>query len=146
MRKTCIIIFLLISSPGCLSFGEDVLTENPTVEQLEYCRATLHIRDGIEIEPLGLKVLGSGIDDAVWFKFAVKETDPGLIFDPEAVPADSLGDPVSFFDPQDMPDWWDGGEYHLTGGTVSTGIGEYLRVAFRREGDSLILYVFWNES
>ncbi len=131
---------------GCLNFGEDVLTSEPTPAQVEYCRAELHLMAGLEIEPIGLKIIGSGIDDAVWFVFRTTESDHSLIFDPSVIPADSLRGRVAFFWDESMPEWWDTENRTFEGGTLALPAGKWITAGFAPAGNGTICYVFWHET
>ncbi len=137
-------IFLLIA--GCLDFGSDTVTENPTSEQLNYCEAIMHIKDDLLYRPLGLKIIGSGIDDAVWFCFQTEETDPAEIFDADFVHPDSLHSSVSIYTPEDIPLWWNAADEDLFGGVFSFSGGRYMTVGIDRQENDCTVYIFWNES
>lgn len=137
---------LLLSGTGCLNFGSDIETNSPTEEQITFCREVMHISDGIDIEPLGIRILGSGIDDAVWFKFETAESDLSALFDEEFVPADSLEGDVTFHSGEEMPEWWDAGNRTFTGGTVPLQGGTWITVGFQKEENRTICYVFWHET
>lgn len=131
---------------GCLNFGEDVLTSEPTPEQVEYCRTTLHIAEGLEIEPLGLKILESGIDTAVWFVFRSPETDRALYFEPGVAPPDSLHERVTLPWDESMPQWWNTRDRTFVGWTVELPVAKWMTVGFQPTSDGTLCYVFWHET
>jgi hypothetical protein len=65
---------------GCLDFGEDEETTSPTKVQVSRCRSEMYLNLLMKITPLGFKLQGSGIDDAIWFKFKTEITDIHKIF------------------------------------------------------------------
>jgi len=145
MKKLILCILPLLGA-GCLNFGDDIETVDPTEEQIAFCRSAMHIAEGVVIEPLGLKIMGSGIDDAVWFKFRTGESDFSLIFDGSSVPSDSLAGTVSFYATDGLPEWWDTGSRTFTGGTVFLGGGVWMTAGFLREVDGTVCYIFWHET
>ncbi|HEX3046395.1 MAG TPA: hypothetical protein VHY08_16685, partial [Bacillota bacterium] len=54
---------------GCLDFGKEEETTHPTSLQVLQCRKLMYLNPNLDIKPLGFKLLGSGIDDAIWLKF-----------------------------------------------------------------------------
>lgn len=145
-RSFFIFLSLLLLTAGCLDFGSDTVTENPSPTQLIYCETVMHINEDLAYQPLGLKIIGSGIDDAVWFCFETEETDPSLIFDENFVSPDSLSSGVSIYVPENMPAWWDAKEADLYGGVFSLSAGKHMTVGIDRKENSSTVYVFWNES
>lgn len=122
------------------------MTTELTPQQLQSCITSFHIREEAEIVPLGLKVLGSGIDDAIWFKFETDSPDPSLIFQTEFVPAETLQGETSFFGWEDMPEWWDTRNRVFSGGTVTLEYGSVMSIGFQQEPDRIICYIFYHET
>lgn len=71
------LLLMLLSMAGCLDFGDDWNTTTPTTEQRQ---ASLRF---VKLDPndttlkiLGVKYIGSGIDNAIWLKLQVaNDTD-----------------------------------------------------------------------
>ncbi|MCD4706651.1 MAG: hypothetical protein K8S62_02825 [Candidatus Sabulitectum sp.] len=139
-------IVILIAAAGCLDFGDDIETNNLTDEQIAYCQTIMHLNDQLQYDPNGLKILGSGIDDAVWFCFHTEETDPAFIFDTTFVSLDSLSGSVSIYSPEDIPDWWDSQEKELVGGVVPLQWGRFMTVGMERKESGTTVYIFWHET
>ncbi len=131
---------------SCLDFGEDLVTTDLTQEQLNSCRTLFHIREDVVIEPVGLKLIGSGIDDAIWFKFEADVSDPLMIFQTAYVPSDSLDGQATFYQSEDLPHWWDTRNRIFTGGTVPLNSGSVMTVGYQQEPDRIICYIFYHES
>ncbi len=130
---------------ACLDFGENILTTELTRDQLNSCRSLFHICEEAEIEPVGLRILGSGIDDAVWFKFEADVPEPGMIFHKDVVPEDLLTGQVSFYQYDDMPQWWDTRNRIFTGGTVTLESGSVMKIGYQQEPDRIICYIYYHE-
>lgn len=141
-----IALCICILAAGCLDFGDDIETENPTPEQLAYCQTIMHLNDKLQYDPAGLKILGSGIDDAVWFCFRTDETDPAFIFDTTFISPDSLSGFVSVYAPEDIPDWWDPQEKELVGGVVPLRWSRFMTVGMELKDSGTTVYIFWHET
>lgn len=147
MRKIiCFSVFFLLLVAGCLGFGENIETGQPTAEQLAFCQSAMYLNDQLHFEPIGLRIDATGIDAAAWFCFFTEEVAIEKIFDSEFVSPDSLSDPVSFYSNESMPAWWDADEKVLEGGTVSLDGGIYMTVGIFREEHGSTVYIFWFES
>jgi hypothetical protein len=137
---------VLVLFCGCISFGEDVNTTDPTPDHVERCRREMHILPGVEIEAEGFILLGSGIDDAIWFKFTTPSA-MAEIFDPDVVDPASLADVSdSFAEIEDAP-WWDASGRELTGGSYELPGVRFMRVGMAEnpEGGTTV-FVMWNET
>ncbi len=130
---------------SCLDFGEDIVTTDLTQEQLRGCRMLFHIREDVAIEPAGLKAQCSGIDNVYWFKFQTDVSDPMMIFNALHVPADSLDGQVSFYQYEDLPQWWDTRNRIFTGGTISLNNGSAMTVGYQQEPDRIICYILYHD-
>lgn len=131
---------------GCLDFGDNIETEEPTAEQLAFCEAEMHLNDQLTYCPIGLRIAGSGIDDAAWFAFHTDETCLENIFDPSFILLDSLPGVVSFYSPGNMPEWWDAHEKELIGGEFSLPVGQFITIGFEVEEEKTTVYIFWCET
>jgi len=90
MRKynlfnTILLLMLSAVFTGCLDFGKDEETTSPTKSQVSRCHARMYLNPSIKITPVAFKFLGSGIDDAIWFKFKADVSDLHKIFDSKVV-------------------------------------------------------------
>ncbi|MCK5037192.1 MAG: hypothetical protein KAS73_14945 [Candidatus Sabulitectum sp.] len=61
-RIAFFLIILLFLFSGCLDFGNNIETEEPTEEQLAFCQSAMHLRDQLAYEPIGLRIDATGID------------------------------------------------------------------------------------
>jgi len=144
--KTAVFVtVLLMVAAGCLDFGEDVETDNPTQQQLDYCEAVMHLNPQMVYNPAGIKLIGSGIDDAAWMCFFTGETQTAAIFDTTYIFPDSLLGNVYLYSPEDMPEWWNPGEYKLTGGRIALSNGCFINVGMNRTSEGTAVFIFWNE-
>ncbi|MCK5840577.1 MAG: hypothetical protein KAH31_00300 [Candidatus Sabulitectum sp.] len=148
MRKIIFfsVAFFLLPVAGCLDFGENIETEEPTAEQLAFCQSAMYLNDQLAYEPIGLRIDATGIDAVAWFCFYTEEEAIERIFDSEFVSADSLSGPVSFYSNESMPAWWDVDEKVFEGGTVSLNGGIHMTVGIHREERGSTVYIFWCES
>lgn len=140
------VVFFLLLVAGCLDFGENIVTEQPTAEQLAFCQSAMYLNDQLDFEPVGLRIDATGIDAVVWFRFFTEEVTAGRIFDSEFVSPDSLRNTVSFYSYENMPKWWDADEKVLEGGTVHLNTGRHMTVGIHREERGSTVYIFWSES
>ena len=137
--------FILITA-GCLDFGSNIVTEEPTEEQLAFCQSAMHLSDQLAYVPIGLRIDATGIDAVAWFCFYTEEVAIDKIFDSEFVSTDSLSGPVSFYSNESMPKWWDVDEKVFEGGSISLGGGRQMTVGIHREEGINTVYIFWCES
>ncbi len=148
MPKTITILFtfVLLLTMGCLDFGEDIVTTNPTQEQLDFCKTVMYLNDELSYEPIGLKILGSGIDDAIWFCFTTGETDISKIFLSEFISPDSLNEEINIYSPENMPNWWDITDKNLTGNAFELPGGTFMSIGMEKNNNGHIVYIFWHEN
>ena len=139
-----LVLFMTLVS-GCLDFGEDTETDNPTQQQLDFCEAVMHLNTQMVYRPFGIKIIGSGIDDAAWMCFFTEETQTEAIFDTSYISPDSLLGTASLYSPEDMPEWWNPSEYKLTGGIIELSDGCFINVGMNRTSTGTTVFIFWNE-
>ncbi len=146
MRYCLITAAVLTVSCGCISFGEDVNTTDPAPEHVERCRLEMHILPEVEIEPEGFFLLGSGIDDAIWFKFTTTSAMTE-IFDPLIVDPDSLADVSDRFTGLEDAPWWDAPGRELTGGAYELPGVRFMLIGMEElpHGGTTV-FVMWNET
>ena len=146
MKKAVFVsVLFMAAASGCLDFGEDVETDNPTQQQLEFCEAVMHLNPQMDYQPAGMKVIGSGIDGAAWMVFSTEETQTGAIFDTTYVSPGSLLGTASMYSPDDMPEWWNPSNYELTGGIIALSDGCFINVGMNRTSGGTVVFIFWNE-
>ena len=148
MKNLCLILIgllLVISLNGCLDFGEDEETTTPNKTQINRCVAEMYINPSIKINPLGYKLLGSGIDDSIWFKFNTESTDLSQIFDTTVVDVTKFKENFTFLSqPKDL-DWWDVKGKSLLGGQLELPNVRFMNVGIDKTGDGYTIYIMWNE-
>jgi hypothetical protein len=148
--KRCLVVIsiVLITTISCLDFGEDVETTTPTQEQVKWCRQEMYVQDSAKITPMGFALLGSGIDDVIWFKFATNATDLSQVFDTTVVD-------VSKFEESGMSadelkgidwEWWDVKGKNLLGGQVTLPDAKFMNVGAEEVGEGYVIYVMWFET
>ena len=99
----------------------------------------------MNIEPRGLIILGSGIDDAVWFKFETAPLATDALFDTTCVCHGVPAEQVSFYAGDDFPHWWDTRSRIFPGWTDSTAYGAWITIGYQEEPDRIIWYGFYTE-
>lgn len=134
---------LLLS--GCLSFGSDVETASPSPEQVARCVAEMYINPGVVIRPLGFKLLGSGIDDAIWFKFETTANVQSL-FNLKIVDTSGFSESSNQAQDGQGPSWWDLSGKKLLGGQVQLPNARFMNVHIEKKGDRNIVYILWHET
>gem|GEM_PF-577762 len=145
MKMLLSVIAVLALFSGCLDFGKDEETMNPTAQQIEYCRKIMHIRSDLKIIPLGYKLIGSGIDAAVYFKFETTADSVSRIFD-SACPFSAEHNGSFVMDKGDGPQWWDVEGRNLTGGHISLPGAKYMDVGIHKQKKGCTVYIFWFET
>ncbi|MGC9367788.1 MAG: hypothetical protein ACP5FK_12205 [bacterium] len=144
--KTKIIIVLVSSFVlfgGCLSFGEDVETTEPSPGHISKCRRLMYLRDDLEFQGEGYKIT-HGIDVAVWFKFSTAETSASEIFIDSIVDIWRFEDSFNLYPHQDIK-WWDVKNKYLYGGVVELPQTKFMSVGMDRNPRGTTVYIFWHE-
>ena len=129
---------------GCLGFGKDEETINPTLQQVSKCRELMHLNPSLDITPLGYKLLASGIDDAIWFKFRADTVSLNEIFNLSTIAKEFSEGFVLI--PEKGLNWWDVVNKNFIGGQVSLPNSKFMNVGIEKEMDGLIIYIFWFET
>ena len=148
MKKACLVLLgslFLISLSGCLDFGEDEETTTPNETQISRCVAEMYLNPSNKITPLGYKLLGSGIDDSIWFKFKTDSTDLSKIFDTTVVDIGKFEDNFTFLSQPKNLDWWDVNGKILLGGQLELPNVRYMNVGTDKTDDGYTIYIMWHE-
>ena len=111
-------LVVTLSCSGCLEFGNDEETTSPTKEQVDRCRSEMYLNPSMQITPLGYKLEGSGIDDAIWFKFSTDVSEVKELFDIKVVDTSKFQTGFSFIHDMTKLKWWDVKNNELLGGQV----------------------------
>ena len=138
-------LLMAASLSGCLEYGTDEETASPTQAQVDRCRAEMYLRADLEMTPLGFKLEGSGIDDAIWFKFETPCEDLQAIFDGAVV--DTSGFKTGFTFDHAMKDlvWWDVQGRQLVGAQVQLPNARFMNVGVERLERGHVVYIMWHE-
>ncbi len=138
-------VLVCVFSAGCLKFGNDEETTTPSAEQVARCRSEMYLHPGLRIRPLGYKLIGSGIDDAIWFKFGVDTSSPAEIFNTNVVDVSGFGDEFELQAPSASCQWWDIGGKKIYGGSVSLPNVRFMNVGIKGDEGEAIVYIMWHE-
>ncbi|MBN1499249.1 MAG: hypothetical protein JW982_03795 [Spirochaetes bacterium] len=147
MKKEFVLLFLVCffsCTSGFLSFGSDEETISPTPEQVAICRNEMYLNQILPIEPLGYKLLGSGIDDAIWFKFKTEEKNISEYFSKNAVNTDNFKHDFQMF-PEDIS-WWDVENKKFFGGNAELPNVKFMTIAIEEKTDYNVVYIMWHET
>lgn len=142
-KMTVIITSITVLLAGCLSFGDDVQTGEPTADQIRKCRRLMYLRDDLVLQAEGYKIT-HGIDVAIWFKFTTAETSASEIFIDSIVDIWRFEDSFSLYPQKDM-DWWDVKGKNLFGEVVELPNTKFMSVGIERYPRGSTVYIFWNE-
>lgn len=147
LLPTAFMSVLTILLAGCLDFGEDALTTAPTQAQVDRCRAEMFLNPALKITPMGFKLLGTGMDDVIWFKF---KTGPGTagvqgLFDAKAVDTAKFMEGYAFSDATNAPKWWDVKGKTFLGGQVDLPRVKFMHVGIEKQDNHLVVYIMWHE-
>jgi hypothetical protein len=135
---------LVVASIGCLEFGTDEETTTPTEDQVSRCRTEMYLNDAAEITPLGFKLLGSGIDDVIWFKFEADADDLSQVFDTSVVNTDEFEKNVMY--KMEDVEWWDVEGKELVGGEISLPNARFMNLGAEKIEGGYIVYIMWHET
>lgn len=106
----------------------------------------MYLNPAMKITPVGFKLLGSGIDDAIWFKFKTDVTDVQNIFDGKVVDTAKFKDGFTFTGGMDGSEWWDVKGKELLGGRVKLPNVRYMNVGIEKNDEGYIIYIMWHET
>ncbi|MCK4542438.1 MAG: hypothetical protein KAU17_09400 [Spirochaetales bacterium] len=148
MKKIHLLIALLValSFTGCLEFGENEETITPTKTQVDRCRSEMYLNPSAKITPLGFKLEGSGIDDAIWFKFKTKSANLAEIFDSKVVDTSKFTNDFSSFHEMKKLKWWDVKDKNLFGGQVSLPYARFMNIGAEKTEEGYMIYIIWHET
>lgn len=148
MKKAFLLMLLvpLIAVTGCLKFGEDEETTTPTTTQVNRCKSEMYLNPSVKITPLGFRLEGSGIDDAIWFKFKTNSTEFSQVFDANIVDITKFKKDFTF--PYEMKelDWWDIKGKSLFGAQVSLPNARFMNVGVEETDTGYVIYIMWHET
>lgn len=148
MKKMQFLMALLValSFAGCLEFGEDKETITPTKARIDRCRSEIYLNPSTKITPLGFKLEGSGIDDAIWFKFKAESIDLAEIFDSKVVDTSKFKNDFTFLHEMKTLKWWNVKGKKLLGGQVSLPNARFMNVGVEKTEDGYKVYIMWHET
>ena len=130
---------------GCLEFGNDEETTSPTKEQVDRCRSEMYLNPSMQITPLGYKLEGSGIDDAIWFKFRTDVSEVKELFDIKVVDTSKFHTGFSFIHDMTKLKWWDVKNNELLGGQVELPNVRFMNVGIEKNNEGFVVYIMWHE-
>ena len=139
------LVFLVILITGCLKFGDDEETTTPTKAQLEKCRAIMYLNSSINISPVGYRFQGSGMDDAIWFKFKTDAAEIQDIFDSKVVDTSEFKEGFSLNNYINKMKWWDTEGKKFLGGQIALPNVKFMNVGIEKMDDTYIVYIMWHE-
>ena len=148
------LIFFVSLVVGCDPFPDPPteITENPTPNQIRYCRRIMYIDPGVTITPLGYFHDHNFLDDVIGFKFIAQTDQYGDLFESGQVTVNELLPNYSIGSLPDNPDveWWPSDSTSLIGGNFrvpSPNSAEQLSVGIEDNGDgTLTVYVVFFEA
>ena len=145
LKYMMLLIIVICCVSRCLRFGRDEVTTHPTPQQIVKCKKLMYINPVIDIDPIGYKLLGSGIDDAIFFKFRTKAESIKEIFDSNYVDTSSFSKDFQFIYQDKGLKWWDVTGRKFTGGEISLPNVKYMNVGIQEEDNEYVVYIFWHE-
>lgn len=147
MKKSVLLFALSLTLfiSGCLDFGNDEETTSPNKAQIERCRSEMYLNPSMQITPLGYKLEGSGIDDAIWFKFKTNISDVNNIFDSKVVDTATFKAGFIFVHEMKELKWWDVKNKNLLGGQVELPDVRFMNVGIEKNDDGYVVYIMWHE-
>lgn len=138
-------LVVTLSCSGCLEFGNDEETTSPTKEQVDRCRSEMYLNPSMQITPLGYKLEGSGIDDAIWFKFSTDVSEVKELFDIKVVDTSKFQTGFSFIHDMTKLKWWDVKNNELLGGQVELPNVRFMNVGIEKNNQGFVVYIMWHE-
>lgn len=104
----------------------------------------MYINTSLNITPLGLYYVGSGIDDSMYFKFKTDTTDISQIFDSSVVDVTKFNKWVMLGD-LNCPKWWDVRNKQLVGEKISLPNAKYMAIGTEKTQEGYTVYIEWHE-
>jgi len=104
----------------------------------------MYLNPDLKIGPLGFKLRGSGIDDAIWFKFKVKASEVAEVFDTAVVDVSEFKDGFTMLPVKGLK-WWDVDGKTFLGGEVSLPNVKFMKVGITKTDDGSLVYIMWFE-
>ena len=97
------------------------------------------------LQPAINTVLGSGIDDSIWFKFKTDTVDLREIFAGKVVDISEFKSDFTFGHGMTELKWWDVKGKSLLGGQVSLPNVRFMNVGIEKIHDGYVVYIMWHE-
>lgn len=146
MKRIYSLIVLLTVLPftGCLDFGKDEETTSPTKVQINNCISKMYLNPSLKITPLGFKLEGSGIDDAIWFKFKTDVAEVQDIFNSKVVDTSKFKNDFSFIHDMSKVKWWNTKGKKFFGVQVELPNVKYMNVGIEKVDDGYVVYIMWH--
>lgn len=144
--RLLMLLAVVLSCSGCLEFGNDEETSSPTKKQVDRCRSEMYLNPSMQITPLGYKLEGSGIDDAIWFKFKTDVSEAQEIFDIKVVDTSKFQIGFSFIREMTELRWWDVKNKELLGGQVELPNVRFMNVGIEKNNEGFVVYIMWHEA
>ncbi|MBE9140997.1 hypothetical protein IQ254_27995 [Nodosilinea sp. LEGE 07088] len=129
-----------------MNFGKDEETTTPTEAQLSRCQVEMYLNPSINIVPLGYKLEGSGIDDAIWFKFETDASSLQEIFDRNVVDTSTFKNGFVLTDGINASKWWDVENKEVLGGQVELPNARFMNIGIEKNDDGYQVYIMWHET
>jgi hypothetical protein len=147
MKKSGLYLLILLSLSifSCLDFGLDYNSTEPSYERISQAKQILYLQPQLEMEILGMKYLGSGIDDALWFAFHVSGKSMEDIFLPELLSMDVIQKNQKPQHEEGL-DWWNDQGENWTSYQYQLPLFKYLTVYQKESINGSIFLIFWHES
>jgi hypothetical protein len=143
--NTCVLMCLLVS--GCsLDFGSDYETHSPSQQDLDRCRRVMFLNPGLSFTPLGVSIMDSGIDSAIWLAFDTDTADPAQLFQTNIVDISELTGSTSIQMAPGQPGWWTAGTSSYVGGQVALPSATFMTVAIDTNRTPFRVYLSWFET
>lgn len=129
---------------GCLNFGDDIETTSPSPKQVSGCAKLMYLNPNIKIDPMGLKIIASGIDDIVWFKFETRANIKN-IFNAKYVDVSNFSKNEYVITPAKNISWWIKRKKLLLGGQIELPNVKNMNVGIEQQKNRNIVYIVWHE-
>ena len=96
--------------------------------------------------PLGFKFEGSGIDDAILFKFRTETLDLSQVFITTVVDVTEFKKNFPLLSHRKNLKWWDVKDKNLFGGQIALPNEKYMNIGIEKIDSGHIIYIIWHET